>query len=66
MSDNTDEWLTRPHTEEMFWRTCYKVVARNFYVDVDPAVPYPPNTDGWVELEIKQRTELFKVGRVRR
>ncbi len=64
MSKATTKWLEWPQTRQMFWRTCYKLVAQNFFVNVDPEKHYRPDENGWVQLDIEQRADLFQVGRV--
>ena len=82
MEKRMKEWLEKSETEKRLWRTAYKIVAKNFYVDMDPrqqysAKPRPveaspgedgtqpegeeAETEGVIELEIKQRKPLFKV-----
>ncbi len=61
MTQKTNAWLEHEKVQQIFWRTTYKMVAKNFYVDVNTQNHQVLDKQGWLEMEIKQRKDLFRV-----
>ena len=62
--DLTTEWLKPKQVQQQLWRTAFKLVAKNFFVDVETAgsIDRVKGNREWFEIPIRQRKPgLFKV-----
>ena len=63
IKEKTEEWLKTKRVEEALWRTVYKLVAKNYFVDVETELHYEiKNDEEYIDFPIKQRKQgLFQV-----